>query len=225
MRGSAREIVLVNRDRKRAQGVVTDVQYGTALSPPIAVRDGDYEDLAGSPVVMITAGVNEKAGGATDRSDPVGRLRLLEANAAIFQDVVPQIHKFAPDALILVVSDPPDALADVVRMLGHERVLHRHISRHVTVTCWTAAPIRGSRRSQTQTVLLALFEVQQAQANSSPAKSELIFDKYGNHYFLTKLFDEGSSIGSQLLESRYEKRVGQAAADGQEHVPAHHAGN
>src|SRR5229473_1989286 len=123
MRGSAREIVLVNRDRKRAQGVVTDVRYGTVLSSPIAVRDGDYSDLAGSSVVMITAGVNEKAGGATDRSDPVGRLRLLVANAAIFQDIVPQIHKFAPDALILVVTDPPDALADVVRMLGHERVL------------------------------------------------------------------------------------------------------
>jgi L-lactate dehydrogenase len=123
MRGSAREVVLVNRDRKRAQGVVTDVQYGTVLSQPIAVRDGDYADLAGSSVVMITAGVNEKGGGATDRSDPMGRLRLLEANAAIFQDIVPKIHSSAPDALILVVTDPPDALADVVRMLGHERVL------------------------------------------------------------------------------------------------------
>jgi len=123
MRGSAREVVLVNRDRKRAQGVVTDVQYGALLSPPVTVHDGDYSDLAGSSVVMITAGVNEKGGGATDRSDPLGRLRLLEANAAIFQDIVPQIHKFAPDALILVVTDPPDALADVVRMLGHERVL------------------------------------------------------------------------------------------------------
>ena len=51
MRGSAREVVLVNRDRKRAQGVVTDVQYGAVLSPPIAVRDGDYSDLAGSSVV------------------------------------------------------------------------------------------------------------------------------------------------------------------------------
>src|SRR6202158_4190238 len=106
MRGSAREVVLVNRDRKRAQGVVTDVQYGTVLSPPIALRDGDYSDLAGSSVVMITAGVNEKGGGATDRSDPVGRLRLLESNAAIFQEIVPQIHKFAPDALVLGVSDP-----------------------------------------------------------------------------------------------------------------------
>ena len=123
MRGSAREVVLVNRDRKRAQGVVTDVQYGAVLSPPITLRDGDYSDLAGSSVVMITAGVNEKGGGATDRNDPVGRLRLLDANAAIFQDIVPQIHNSAPDALILVVTDPPDALADVVRMLGHERVL------------------------------------------------------------------------------------------------------
>jgi L-lactate dehydrogenase len=123
MRGSAREVVLVNRDRKRAQGVVTDIQYGAVLAPSIAVRDGDYSDLAGSSVVMITAGVNEKGGGATDRSDPVGRLRLLQANAAIFQDIVPKIHNSAPDALILVVTDPPDALADVVRMLGHERVL------------------------------------------------------------------------------------------------------
>jgi L-lactate dehydrogenase len=123
MRGSAREVVLVNRDRKRAKGIVTDVQYGAVLSPVITLRDGDYSDLAGSSVVMITAGVNEKAGGVTDRSDPVGRLRLLDANAAIFQDIVPQIHQFAPDALILVVTDPPDALADVVRMLGHERVL------------------------------------------------------------------------------------------------------
>jgi L-lactate dehydrogenase len=123
MRGSAREVVLINRDRKRAQGVVTDVQYGTVLSQPIVVRNGDYTDLAGSAVVMITAGVNEKGGGATDRSDPMGRLRLLEANAAIFQDIVPKIHLSAPDALILVVTDPPDALADVVRLLGHERVL------------------------------------------------------------------------------------------------------
>ena len=102
---------------------MTDVQYGTVLSQPIVVRNGDYTDLAGSAVVMITAGVNEKGGGATDRSDPMGRLRLLEANAAIFQDIVPKIHLSAPDALILVVTDPPDALADVVRLLGHERVL------------------------------------------------------------------------------------------------------
>jgi len=123
MRGSAREVVLVNRNRKRSKGVVTDVQYGAVLSPPVEVRDGDYSDLTGASVVMITAGVNEKGGGATDRSDPAGRLRLLNANAEIYQEIVPKIHSAAPGTLILVVTDPPDALADVVRMLGHDRVL------------------------------------------------------------------------------------------------------
>jgi L-lactate dehydrogenase len=123
MRGSAREVVLVNRNRKRAEGVVTDIQYGAVLSPPVAVHAGDYSDLTRSSVVIITAGVNEKGGGATDRSDPIGRLRLLEANAAILHDIVPKVHNAAPEALVLVVTDPPDALADVVRSLGHEHVL------------------------------------------------------------------------------------------------------
>ena len=123
MRASAREVVLVNRNRKKAQGVVTDIQYGATLFPPIDVREGDYSDLAGASVVMITAGVNEKGGGATDRSDPAGRLRLLEANTAVFQEIVPKIRNAAPDTMILVVTDPPDALADVLRRLGHDRVL------------------------------------------------------------------------------------------------------
>ena len=69
----------------------------------------------------------------------------------------------------------------------------------------------------------ALFEVRGAEANSAPAKSELIFNKYGNRYFLAKLLDEGNPSGSVVLESRYEKGV-QSAAEAQEHVPARHRG-
>lgn len=122
-RGCAREIVVVNRDRKRAEGLVTDVQYGAVLYPPVMIGAGDYAGLKGAALVMITAGVNEKHGGATDRSDPQGRLRLLHTNVEIYKDIVRQVHRAAPDALILVVTDPPDPLADVVRRLGHERVL------------------------------------------------------------------------------------------------------
>jgi L-lactate dehydrogenase len=123
LRGVAREIVLVNRNRKKAEGVITDMQYGAVLSPAVDLRAGDYSDLKGASLVMITAGVNEKAGGATDRKDPAGRLRLLAKNADVYREMVPQIHHVAPDALILVVTDPPDPLADVVRNEGHERVL------------------------------------------------------------------------------------------------------
>ena len=122
-RGSAREIVVVNRDRKRAKGVVTDLQYGAVLAPFTVLRDGEYDDLAGAAAVLITAGVNEKTGGATNRSDPAGRLRLLQTNAGIYQEMVPRIRRVAPDTVIVVVTDPPDPLADVVRKLGHERVV------------------------------------------------------------------------------------------------------
>ncbi len=68
--------------------------------------------------VMLTAGVNEKSGGATDRSDPQGRLRLLDKNAAIYGDIVPNIARAAPHAVLLIVTDPPDPLADVARALA-----------------------------------------------------------------------------------------------------------
>jgi hypothetical protein len=74
----------------------------------------------------------------------------------------------------------------------------------------------------------ALFVVKDADSNSAPAKSELIFDKYGNRYFLAKLFDEGNPYGSEVVESRYEQKLNRRDAEAQEHVPAlhrQHAGN
>lgn len=68
-----------------------------------------------------------------------------------------------------------------------------------------------------------LLQVRQADANSVPPKSELVFNRYGDKYFLEKLFDEGESSGSQVVESSYEKKLGRAAAEAQEHVPAHRA--
>jgi L-lactate dehydrogenase len=123
-RGSAREIVLVNRTRKTAEAVATDLRYGTPLTPKVDIRDGDYADLAGCGVVLITSGVNEKTGGATDRSDSRGRLKLLAKNAGIYRDIVPRIVRAAPDAVLVAVTDPPDPLADIAReAAGHDRVL------------------------------------------------------------------------------------------------------
>jgi L-lactate dehydrogenase len=115
VRGSAHEIVLVNRTRKVAEAVATDIRYGIPLGRKVDITDGDYADLEGAEVVLITAGVNEKTGGATDRNDPQGRLRLLNKNAQIYREIVPRIVNAAPGAVLLVVTDPPDPLADVAR--------------------------------------------------------------------------------------------------------------
>ena len=114
-RGSAREIVLINRTRKTAEAVAADIRYGVPLGRKVDITDGDYDTLKGAGVVLVTSGVNEKAGGATDRNDPQGRLKLLDRNAGIYRDIVPRILDAEPSAVLLVVTDPPDALADIAR--------------------------------------------------------------------------------------------------------------
>src|SRR5580692_9471857 len=83
-RGSAREVVLVNRTRQTAEAIATDLRYGTPLGAKVEIVDGDYDALKNAGVVIITSGVNERKGGATDRSDPKGRLNLLAKNAEIY---------------------------------------------------------------------------------------------------------------------------------------------
>jgi L-lactate dehydrogenase len=124
LRGSARHIILVDRTPARAKAVATDMRYGAPLSSPVEIAAGDYGDLRGCALVMVTSGVNEKSGGATDRADPAGRLKLLDTNAGIYRDIVPRIVAAAPEAVILIVTDPPDPLADLARALaGHARIL------------------------------------------------------------------------------------------------------
>jgi L-lactate dehydrogenase len=123
VRGSARTIVIVDRTRRRAKAVAADLRYGSPLCPKTTVVDGDYKDLADAELVMIAAGINEKTGGAVDRSDRKGRFRLLDTNAEIYSDIVPRVVRAASRAVILAITDPPDPLVDVVRSsAGHDRV-------------------------------------------------------------------------------------------------------
>jgi L-lactate dehydrogenase len=117
LRGSCHEIVLIDlpERRRHTQGVCNDLSHGEPLCPGTRLIVGDYADLEGAAVVALTAGINEKAGDAIDRKDPWGRQRLLPKNAAIYREIVPRIVDSAPGAPIVVVTDPPDTLADVAR--------------------------------------------------------------------------------------------------------------
>ena len=124
LRARVRELILIDRNRARAKAVATDMHYGVPLLALVRIADGDYGDLADAGLTIIAAGVNEKAGGATDRNDSAGRLRLLEPNVKVFEDIVPRIVEAAPQAVILVATDPPEPLVDIARHLaGHDRVL------------------------------------------------------------------------------------------------------
>lgn len=132
LRSSCHEIVLLDtkvrkikdeetgqeREIRLDQGVATDLSHGELLCPPTRVNHGDYEDMADAAVIVITAGINEKSGKAIDRGDARGRLLLLPHNAKVYKEVVPEIVRVAPEVPILVVTDPPDPLADIARKHG-----------------------------------------------------------------------------------------------------------
>lgn len=102
MAGVGREIVLVDVYRARAEAEADDIRHAVPFAHTIHVDDGDYSDLAGARVVVLTAGVNQQPGET--------RLQLLDRNAAIFQSIVPQVLQYAPDALLVVATNPVDIM-------------------------------------------------------------------------------------------------------------------
>ena len=105
MRGVGREIVLVDKNAQRAQAEADDILHAIPFAHPLHVRAGDYPDLAGCRVVVITAGTAQKPGET--------RMDLLARNAAIVSDIVPNVLKNAPDTVLLMVSNPVDVMTHV----------------------------------------------------------------------------------------------------------------
>ncbi|KAF0221557.1 MAG: L-lactate [Geobacteraceae bacterium] len=102
MAGIGREIVLVDKNKTRSAAEANDIYYAVPFAHPLTVTAGDYADLAGSRAVIIAAGVNQKAGEI--------RLQLLQRNAAVFREVVPAILNHAPDAILVVATNPVDVM-------------------------------------------------------------------------------------------------------------------
>jgi L-lactate dehydrogenase len=108
--GSASEVVLVDRDMKRALAEAEDIMHATPFTNIVTVKAGDYADLEGAQVVIIAAGVSQKPGET--------RLELLERNTAVFADVIPQSLKAAPDAILLIATNPVDVMTMVATRLS-----------------------------------------------------------------------------------------------------------
>ena len=112
MSNVGREIILVDMNRKRAEAEANDIYHAVPFANPHMISAGDYPDLEGSHVVVITAGVNQKPGET--------RLQLLERNAAVFRQVVPSIVKHAPTARIVVATNPVDITTHLTAHLAVE---------------------------------------------------------------------------------------------------------
>ena len=105
MSGVGRELVLVDRDRARAEAEADDLRHAVPFAHPLQVRAGGYQDLAGCRAVLLCAGVGQKPGET--------RLQLLQRNAEVFADVVPQVLAYAPEAVLVVATNPVDVMTHV----------------------------------------------------------------------------------------------------------------
>jgi malate dehydrogenase len=107
MRGTCHEVVLLGRNLNVAKGKALDMsQAANAAREHTVVKAAKGpEDMIGSQVVVITAGVSRTPG--MDRDD------LLMKNADIVKKYSLEIKKYAPNAIVVVVSNPLDVMTYV----------------------------------------------------------------------------------------------------------------
>jgi len=110
VQGVATEIVLVDINTKKAFGEALDIYQGAPFHSPAVVRSGDYEDAAGSDIVVITCGVARKPG--------MSRLDLAQTNVNILKDVAMNVVQHAPKAVYVIVSNPVDVLTYVFHKIS-----------------------------------------------------------------------------------------------------------
>ncbi|WP_138269006.1 L-lactate dehydrogenase [Anaerofustis stercorihominis] len=108
------EIVLIDKDRKKAKGEAMDLSHGIPFCESINIYEGDYDDIKDCYVVIITAGANQEKGET--------RLDLIDKNFKIYKSIIPNITKTSFEGILLVVSNPVDILTYVtLKLSGYDK--------------------------------------------------------------------------------------------------------
>lgn len=110
LRGVGTDIALVDRNADLATAQAEDILHATPFAAPVSVHSGGFDALDGAGIVMIAAGAAQKTGET--------RLDLLKRNADIFAEMIPQILRAAPDAILLVASNPVDVMTHMVSSIA-----------------------------------------------------------------------------------------------------------
>ena len=108
--GAASEVVLVDMNEALAQAQAQDIAHAVPFTHAVTVRAGSYAALEGAGVVVLSAGVAQKPGES--------RLELLERNAKVFGAIIPEVLKAAPDAVLLVASNPVDVMTQIATRIS-----------------------------------------------------------------------------------------------------------
>ncbi len=112
MHGTCHDLVLVDREEDRAKGKALDMSQAAAAarSHTIVKAAEGYQDIKNSEVVVITAG--------SPRLPGMTRDDLLMTNAKITKEVILKVREYAPNAIVIMVSNPLDTMTYVALKVG-----------------------------------------------------------------------------------------------------------
>ncbi|NP_001266020.2 L-lactate dehydrogenase [Solanum lycopersicum] len=105
------ELALVDANSDKLRGEMLDLQHAAAFLPRTKiVASADYTVTAGSDLCIVTAGARQNPGES--------RLNLLQRNLAMYKSIVPELVKYSPECILLIVSNPVDVLTYVAWKLS-----------------------------------------------------------------------------------------------------------
>jgi L-lactate dehydrogenase len=111
LRGLARRIALYDIDLRKVQAQALDLSHGLQfVSPAVVEGSNDASVCSGADVIIITAGAKQKPGQS--------RMELASVNTGILRQIVPVMVRVAPDAIILLVTNPVDVMTFVAHKLS-----------------------------------------------------------------------------------------------------------
>lgn len=100
------ELVLIDINKKRAEGEAMDLNHGLAFSGShMKIYAGEYEDCGDADIVAICAGVAQKPGET--------RLELLKRNAEVFRSIIDPIAESGFNGIFLVATNPVDVMTRI----------------------------------------------------------------------------------------------------------------
>jgi L-lactate dehydrogenase len=108
--GVANEIVLIDSNEALARAQAEDILHATAFAAPARIMAGDFNALEGAEVVILACGVGQRPGET--------RLELLKRNASVFEKVIPQVVKHAPETILLIASNPVDVITQMASAIA-----------------------------------------------------------------------------------------------------------
>lgn len=200
----ASEIILVDLNQERAEGEAMDLMHGQLLVGNVKVRAGTYKDLKDTQVVVVTAGVGQK-------SPDESRLELLNRNAAVYNDIISKLDEHAPNAILIIATNPVDILTYVSQKLSF-REPQRIIG---TGTLLDTARFRAllgryydvDPRSVHAYILGEHGDSEvpiwsQANIGGQPIQNNTVLEKPYNKEALDKLFEESKNAAYEIIKRK-----------------------